>query len=189
MTGTGEKLGVVVWQNSADVPNDVSPEVTATRWGADPLWSSQAGSLVPLAGDFESYDDVVSIQLVDPSSLKQLNYSLVLFEPKHDLASDMWYVDVHFKKAPSYFSFLQLSLVRYQKYAIDGCQASPICLAPIIQLLPDRILSVQLQGATLKVRLADPISKARVADGSKCVMAVQRPWLTAIRREDWKQPH
>jgi hypothetical protein len=177
VTGTNEKLGILVWKDAATAASDSSTEAFPTRWGSDPIWDSHTTNRGPTPGDF--YSAAVTKH---PTNA---NYSIMTFDPHYDLASDKWHVDLRLKNITSYCPFIQFSLIRFQADALDSCKVSPVAFGPPLQLLPDRKVFWDLQMSELMVTLADSVQPARVSQRATFQLIVERLWNPGQLRKVW----
>lgn len=122
---------------------------------------NQAGAGTPAAKD------------ADQKAHDTLTASLITYEPRFDVESEKWFVDVAINADRVFEPFVRFGLVRYQANALDGLQAS----APVAswgQVLPFRRVDVQCvkQGGgelVVKVNVSGPASgrlNNRSTDGS-----------------------
>jgi|GEM_PF-6142128 len=131
-----------------------------TGWGHDPIWAQQR-TLSPMpAGAFANRLDTGMVQVV-PSQLldgrvptdDDPRVGLALYLPQYHEAEQRWYADVLI--APddaAYFPFVRLCLARYQPNAIAGCELSEIVNSEFIQLLPERVASIQVSKVDRKIK-------------------------------------
>lgn len=196
-----------------------------TRWGADPI-RSNAGELGPFVpreafvdlrpendpGDV-GYEPNVTIPLVDlraeddekatDAATQQqkiydtLTASLITYEPRFDVESEKWYVDVALNADRVHEPFVRFGLVRYQANALPGLQAS----APVVswgQVLPFRRVDVhcfkQDRDVVIKVYVSGPASgrlNERGMDGQaeivfprmRISVVASNPTAAALRNE------
>jgi hypothetical protein len=179
------------------VDDDLGPAGRfVTRWGSDPIRShenrpdsSNLGSFIPKA-HFLDYSDpqaegfdveIVSQALmpVDDSraakaadqkteALEMMSVSLLTYQPRFDIATSEWYVDVRMECPHEAEPFVRFGLVRYQEHAPEDKRVS----FPVVQwaqLLPRRTVEVVPSitrtsvGAT--VRVSGLASEVFSADG------------------------
>ncbi|MHC4050135.1 hypothetical protein [Bradyrhizobium sp. 25ACV] len=196
-----------------------------TRWGADPIRSNtgELGPFVPREafvdlrpendlGDV-GYEPKVAIPLVDlraeddqkanDATAEQQNIhdtltaSLITYEPRFDVESEKWYIDVALNADRVYEPFVRFGLVRYQANALPGLQAS----APVVswgQVLPFRRVDVhcfkQDRDLVIRVYVSGPASgrlNERGADGKaetvfprmRISVVTTSPTAAALRNE------
>jgi hypothetical protein len=134
LSGEGEQLGVVV---------------ELCQVGRDPVWDTPAlTDRVPTAADFAG----TPVPVVHPEAGP---VSLVGFDTA--LAGEHWVADVDLARlaATSYRPFVRLAVSRYQPSSLDDAHAvSTVVRTDLVQLLPDRTLTVDTTGADLVVTLA-----------------------------------
>lgn len=68
-------------------------------------------------------------------------------------SGDSWYADVQLPSVQSYAPFARLTLARYQPNSLSGLTLSDPVDTDIVQVLPDRTLTVQRRGDALIVQL------------------------------------
>jgi hypothetical protein len=68
-------------------------------------------------------------------------------------AGDSWYADVELPATQSYAPFVRLTVARHQPNSLPGLQTSAPVNTDIVQVLPDRTLTVQRQADGLHVQL------------------------------------
>ena len=68
-------------------------------------------------------------------------------------SGDSWYADVQLPPVQSYAPFARLTLARYQPDSLGGLTLSDPVDTDIVQVLPDRTLTVRRQGDALIVQL------------------------------------
>lgn len=130
-----------------------------TGWGNDPIWEQKGKLRLMPAGAFANRLDTGMVR-VAPSQLlagraptdQDERVGLALYQPKYHKAEQRWYADVLI--APdndAYYPFLRLCLARYQPNAIAGCELSEIINSEFVQLLPERVASIQVSKVARKV--------------------------------------
>jgi hypothetical protein len=68
-------------------------------------------------------------------------------------SGDSWYADVQLPSVHSYAPFVRLTVARFQPNSLSGLSLSAPVDTDIVQVLPDRTLTVQRQGDALTVAL------------------------------------
>lgn len=133
LSGEGEQLGVVVER---------------CEIGRDPVWDTP-----PLADRVLSASDLagtpVTVQHPEAGPVSVLGVDAAL-------VGDRWAADVALPgpAAASYRPFVRLALTRFQPSSIDDAHAvSTVVRTDLVQLLPDRTLTVDTTGADLVVTL------------------------------------
>jgi hypothetical protein len=160
-SGDGEQLGVVIWPQSTTPPTTLTNLVTA--YGRDPLRTTNPTKLSPALADFPlAATTAETITLAESSGLPTSGgpYTVdiaghsVQFEPT---SHQLWYADVEIdtseyyagvSDAYSYFPFVRLALVRFQPNSISGCEVSPVVVADIVQVAPNRMATLTVSDLT-----------------------------------------
>jgi hypothetical protein len=151
-SGTGELLGVALW-NSANGPlNDVNRDKyknVFTQWGMDPIWDTAPLRAAPEIRHFPdavASDTYVSLEEASAriSGSDPGRVDVVGFEPQFDADRKLWFADltIDLLDGPTYAPFVRLALVRYQPHALDDARISRVALAQFAQLTPDRVATV-----------------------------------------------
>lgn len=155
-----------------------------TGWGHDPIWEQKSDLGMMPPGAFANRIDVGVVKVI-PSQLlagrapdenkeknkdkskdkdEDIHVSLALYQPLYHAAEQRWYVDIHITPDnDAYYPFIRLCLARYQPNAIAGCELSEIVSSEFVQLLPERVASIQANkddnGVTrIRVSIAGPAS-------------------------------
>jgi hypothetical protein len=164
--GRGEKLAIVLY------PADLTatpPELSrfVTEWGFNPRKLGGATSIRPALEDFRGdHERIVARTLTLYSGEKAdpdlggtvpppitASVSIATYDVHLDLARDVRYCDIEVDPGRAYFPCLRLALARYQAQSLDAVTLSPVVLADIIQLTPDRTVSIS-RAATGKHKVA-----------------------------------
>lgn len=185
-----------VWGTLAknDVPHNLRELYTG--WGHDPIWEQQGKLDYMPPGAFANRMDTGLVR-VTPSQLVNRHkpqptderVSLALYQPQYHEAEQRWYVDVVIKPDDNaYYPFVRLCLARYQPNAIEGCELSEIVSTEFIQLIPERVASVQVRTAMAKtseldITLAGP-SSLRLSEDIQVPGAGQLPCNRIVVRVD-----
>ena len=159
LTGAEEELGVVIKPAGVPVTGDAAAALQkyGSDWGMDPLWA--AAATMPLTvGDFANGTAwPEALPLVE---LPSQNINVISVAPGYDKDRQLWYADLQLRVADTYFPFVRLGLVRFQRHSIDGAFVSPIVLSDFVQVTPDRRVEYELAnvvaGGSLQVRLSGP---------------------------------
>jgi len=143
-TGTGERLGVVVYRDPAagDQLQHGPRHDRVTRWAEDPLGGFGNPSPHLLPANFPGH--------VEPRlDLPVAGQTVVGFPVHFDEASDRWFADVEFDLGAGlhWFPFLRLALVRYQPVSAPGCHVSSVVVTAPVQLPAKRTLTAKANGA------------------------------------------
>lgn len=152
-SGADEQLGVVIWP-SGTPPATLTNLVTA--YGRDPIWRTNATSAAPGLADFPlAATGATGIDLAEAAGLAGGPYPVdiaghtVQFEPTSHL---LWFADVEIDSSTavgfSYFPFIRLALVRYQPNSITGYEVSPVSVADVVQVAPDRTATLTFPTTT-----------------------------------------
>jgi hypothetical protein len=157
-SGADEQLGVVIWPTGTP-PATLTNLVTA--YGRDPIRRTNPTSPAPKAGDFPLATTTgTDITLAEALHLSGGPYPVdiaghtVQFETTSHL---LWFADVEIDSAEvvggagtvfSYFPFIRLALVRYQPNSISGYEVSPVSVADIVQVAPDRTATLTFPTTT-----------------------------------------
>ncbi|MGW1887714.1 hypothetical protein [Streptomyces sp. NPDC001970] len=143
-TGEGERLAVVV----AD--EDPSPEQAEflTRAGRDPISASPALPTFPPADWFSGTTGEVKRLFLPEfkAHVQAVPYAVTD-------AADHWSADVEISTPSpdrSYNPFIRLILARYQPESLRGLELSTVVAADLVQLPPDRRLTVSRTGESVK---------------------------------------
>ncbi len=168
-SGESEMLGVLTYpaaelQGTAavDLPADDPLRPYVTQWGEDPVLSGEPLPLrYPPMGAFpEAQVTEYGVRLAeDPGAAPRprgpiaslaaqspppLAVNVAGHAPVYDADRDLWAVDVKVLGGRAYRPFTRLALARYQPESLTGLELSEVVLADLIQLDPDRFVSVTL---------------------------------------------
>ncbi len=148
-SGEGEKLAVVVWFDGKP-PEAMHPFLT--RAGLDPIWDVEAPVQWPTASSFA--DTAVAI---GSPRLAEAEHHVVAVPFAPFFHDGYWYADVTLPSlaASSYCPFVQLAVARYQPDSLVredlDLRLSQVVRTEMVQLLPDRELTVTQVGDSLEV--------------------------------------
>ncbi|HXK19354.1 MAG TPA: hypothetical protein VNG33_16200, partial [Polyangiaceae bacterium] len=183
-SGDGELLGVVLSNSSA--PNDDERRYTSA-WGDDPIWRGNAWratdpSMAQLSIEdflnpvFKSNQDFpaerLPLSIVEDSGIQT---QALGFPVEYHAERRVWFADIELGEVSSYFPFVRLALARLQPDSIPGTELSPVVLAQFIQLVNDRIATLEVVSGKLVVsvtgiaphnRIGDKIADALPAPGT-----------------------
>lgn len=147
-SGTGELLGVALWNSANGALNDANREkfkTVFTQWGMDPIWKTGGLKAAPAIRHFPdavTSDTHVSLEEASAriSTTEPGRVDVVGFTPQFDEDRKLWFADLTIDMAdgPTYAPFVRLALVRYQPHALDDARISRVTLAGFAQLTPDR---------------------------------------------------
>jgi hypothetical protein len=140
-SGEGELLGVLC--RSPDFQSPPSDEWLSrhvTVWGQDPIRGTRNLENYPSQKDFPARIDAVfdatrssvAIPGADP------RVAVAAHAVGYDRDRDLMFADVEIGVPNTYSPFLRLALARYQPFSIPDVALSPVVLADIVQLTPDR---------------------------------------------------
>jgi hypothetical protein len=161
-SGDEEMLGVIAWsdvslapQQGAASPREDKPTGKrtpkfvnlkkqralpyVTRWGRDPAWSSAATTDLPTVLDFGGNPLRQTDLTIDEAS--NTTVGVAGYPVTFDDSRDLWSADVVINTS-AYFPFVRLALAAYQPNSIPGTHLSRVVYADMIQLAPDRMLTM-----------------------------------------------
>jgi hypothetical protein len=142
-SGGGEQLAVVLAPARQYPPSDaLRPYVT--YWGNDPIWGSGTlPGLPPTTATFNGPDTAPLLTLTEAGQQVQVIPLPVTFRPSADPSQQLWECDVLVNvPVDEYQPFVRLAVARYQPNSLAGAELSPVALAPPVQLLPQRTVTV-----------------------------------------------
>lgn len=197
-SGLDEDLGVVLLPARGD--NAVRTSYV-TRWGLDPTTtgadvpagnpgmqfpreSPYTSNNFPRDSHFDGYATARDVTLAEfGAAVDVVRYRVGQYDATgtvsgYDADRDLWFVDMVLDTGNAYRPFLQLALARYQALSTGTLQLSPVVLADVVQLDPDRTATLLMlnQGAirhTARVTLAGPTYRANdLGAGPARVVAV-----------------
>jgi hypothetical protein len=149
VSGTGEKLAVIVWPESP-APGELWPFLSQVA--NDPIWNTTPPDRFPVPSAFGP--DGARAQAVRLSEsgdqVMAIPYDVIsLPNPSR------CYADIALPEAvaASYCPFAQLALARYQPHSIEQLELSPIVRTEMVQLLPERRLRIERREADVLVSL------------------------------------
>ena len=157
LTGTDERLGVLVYrdQASGEAAKEAFKQGThplhteISGWWGDTLdgWAHTAPHLtaVNFPARTELDQSLPAVQL--PSGLA-VHRDVLGHAVHYDKDRDLWFadVDIEINDDQKYFPFVRLALVRHQPKSAPGCQVSAVVVTDPIQLPPMRTLTASAQG-------------------------------------------
>ena len=187
VTGADEQIGVVLAVGAR-------PETTFTsQWGGDPFWAGsnvadrEAVQVTDLLGaiGLDDYDSVAGPsgkpQVYPSAEDPNVKVMVIPYRPQYNLARRKWFVDIGFPAR--FWPFVQLSLVRYQPYSVDGRHISKPVRCDFVQIVPERLASVsRVSEGRVRVLVSGP---AGYHDGNAEAVgarAVSMVGLTAANR-------
>ncbi len=106
-----------------------------TTWGADPAWAGEPTAQGPYIHQFPART-AVGTNISLPGQAEPA--VVVGHTPAFDEARGLWYCDLQLNPGAAYQPFVDLALVRYQPYSVDGYHASSVVRPGFLQVLPDR---------------------------------------------------
>jgi hypothetical protein len=168
-SGAGEMLAIVL----ADKPDDVSnlERSYLSQWGADPRYLTEpaGGADARMAlrghmfrdrqGPVATVDDLMIFPQGVATKVRAAVYPMT---PEANYSSErgQWFCDleIDFAEPRVYSPFLRLALARFQRHAIRDTtfdyRLSPVVVADIVQLQPDRHAVVKRSGESFSVTVA-----------------------------------
>lgn len=160
-SGDDEQLGVVLWPLWPGTAPPPTLTNLVTRAGRDPIWATNVVNPYPTAADFTlAATSVGTISLVEAAGLPgaptvDIAVHYVNFEPT---SHRLWYADVGIDTSAaqgidetnefSYFPFVRLAVVRYQPNSLPGYEVSPVAVADIVQVAPNRMATLTFPTTT-----------------------------------------
>ena len=142
-TGEGEQLAVLVWTD-AKPPKEIWPFLTQT--GCDPIFRTGTSDRFPVAATFtQTAGPAREVFLPEAQGLTSGPGSIVAVPFSPWFHDDRWFADIGLPRVPrdAYGSFVQLVLARYQPDSLKTLELSPLVKTELIQLLPDRTMTVK----------------------------------------------
>lgn len=133
-SGEGEKFALIV--NKRNSSFELANDLLCSNIGRDYLDATgdQADLLTAESFKTEKYDNVISFDT---------NRDAVIFSPKFDSSSNLWYVDIELNlKKALYYPFIQFVAARYQQHSLDGLYFSDLVISDFCQITQDRSLNV-----------------------------------------------
>ena len=179
-SGDGELLGVVLWP-LAETTNPPDPEDTddpsvdsdrrrpyLTMWGQDPLYGSRLlPSRFPKLAHFPDAEaQATDLTLGELGSSEARPVNVAGHPVAFDASRDLWYCDLTVGPTTAYSPFVRLALARWQPHSIPDAELSPVVLADVTQLAPDRIATVvfdDVDPSTVDLTLSGPTHTATEA--------------------------
>ncbi len=161
-TGVDEQLGVVL----AIGPR---PDSTFTsQWGGDPFWvgsnvadreAVQVTDLLSAIG-LDDYDSIAGPsgkpEIYPSAEDAGVKVMVIPYRPQYNLDRRKWFVDIGFPAR--FWPFVQLSLVRYQPYSVDGRHISKPVRCDFVQVPPERTAAVsRTSEGRVRVLVSGPV--------------------------------
>lgn len=139
---------------SQDAPGSEQARPHVSTWGTDPAWGSERAAAGPHVHHFALRTDV-GTGITLPGQRDPV--TVVAHAVQYDAARGLWFCDLQLDAGTAYQPFINLVLVRYQPYSINGCHASAAAHPGFIQLLPDRTAAITpLLDGSVQVSLRGP---------------------------------
>jgi hypothetical protein len=190
-SGDGEQLAVILAPAGSRPPADnLRPYVT--YWGSDPIWGGAPADQPPAAGTFGGPGTPPVLTLPEAGPV-QIVPQPVTYRSSPDPSQQLWVCDVPVAvPASDYQPFVRLAVARYQPHSLPGFELSPVVLAPPVQILPQRtvtvsataspdVVNVQVEGTTYHAgALPDPPDPAADFDGFMVNGIEQPPNLVQV---------
>ena len=131
LSGQDEMLGVILERTEA---------------GRDPIWLTPLVERLPPSAYVPAQGE--SRNLPDGTPVTVLPYGVAF-------VGDRWVADVELPglAAASYRPFVRLAVARYHRESFPELELSAVVLTDLVQLLPERTLSVDTSAAALRVRV------------------------------------
>ncbi|MEI6138748.1 MAG: hypothetical protein WCP85_05775 [Mariniphaga sp.] len=153
-TGPDEMLAVILpptsGKTSIGMVMDATREYNGnyTYWGLDPLHNTpQPDFISPKPSDFR-LNPLVDDNLQYPNKAG-VKANAMAYPVHFDETRQQWFCDLAINPDGMYFPFIKLALARYQPHSVrksqTDCCLSPIVLAEMIQLMPDRQATIQFR--------------------------------------------
>jgi hypothetical protein len=155
-TGEGEQLGVIVWKDGTP-PKEMWPFLTQV--GRDPARIASYPNRFPTSATFAGTGAPREVYLKEARE----HVVVVPYEPWFH--EDRWLVDIVLP-GMSNWPFVQLAVARYQSDSLAELELSSVVKTEMVQLMPERTLSVRRSGNNLFVsfsgRTADRRNRFKV---------------------------
>ncbi|HEX2398926.1 MAG TPA: hypothetical protein VHJ79_02850 [Mycobacterium sp.] len=147
-----DALAAEAGAGAAGVIGAVGPLVS--KWGSDPAWGSEPTARGPYIHQFP-LRTAVGTRVPLPG---QDERAVVVGHPvQFDAARGLWYCDLQLDAGVAYQPFVDLALVRYQPYSINGYEASAVVCPGFIQVVSDRTAAITpMTGRTLLISVRGP---------------------------------
>lgn len=144
-TGEGQLLGVVLDPQHNTPSTALAPYTT--RWGFDPIQGPPAPpTRAPRPQDFPlAAAGGIGAGRILSENGSQVN--VVGHTVHFDTDRKLWYADIEVDAGQADWPFIRLALAAYQPNSVINLHLSPVVLADIVQLTPDRTATLQLQNA------------------------------------------
>jgi hypothetical protein len=151
-----------------------------SEWAMDPLWN--AAQTAPLqVGDFANGTPSPTLEPRLLAEVADPRVHVIGFTPVYDSSRKLWFADIQFDVANTYFPFVRLALARYHPISIDGAHLSTVVQSDYVQLPPHRFVDYELGNVTpngdLRVTLRGPghgFADAPVQGGTVVVARLER---------------
>lgn len=181
-SGDGEKLAVVCPQTvqpDAQDKDDLHEKVSLI--GADPVWgdtawkgTDESGKAVSPSAPTRTVLTPANFPLATTKITSGLlmdgatgSFAAAVHDVHYDADRRLWYCDIQIDttdaSAQPYTPFVQLALARFQANALNrqtedsgDLRLSPVVLAEVIQLSPDRTLTVTKSASSIAVKVTGP---------------------------------
>jgi hypothetical protein len=202
-TGEDELLGIVLALDANQRNSDF-----VSQWGQDPVHLSPSaigdldlGAFLNVAKKTDgTLREAAKLNLPLNSSEENENNSpdiqkvlVVPHDVRHDRTHSRWYSDIIIKNPAVYAPFVRLAVVRYQPNSLPGFEVSKAVKVDIVQLLPDRSVSIQVQGSSRIITVSGPdlmSAPERYEDLPRRVLELGFEWAeaagTVIDEFQWK---
>jgi len=148
VTGEGEKLAVVVSATGQEPSSEMFPYLTQA--GRDPRWDRPVLDQWPTEKAIGGDHGVPRTEL-----LLETNKKAVVIPYDVWFDDGRWYADVDLQDLArsSYCPFVQLAVARFQRESEAGLALSPVVRTEMVQLVPDRTLTIRRKADEVIVEL------------------------------------
>jgi hypothetical protein len=161
-TGDGEQLGVITGFTDSP-PAEMWPFLT--QLARDPIWGTTTPKRWPGAAAFSARaGEPASVVLPEIGAGVRVVPHEVWFHPSAPptgatadtkAPTGCWYADISLAGATgdAYCPFVQLAVARYQRNSLTNLELSRVVQTEMVQLLPDRSLTMKRSGDNLSITL------------------------------------
>jgi hypothetical protein len=150
-TGPGEMLAVVSWpvDSEEEMPEAVASIVSSAH--RDPIWGTPFSLRTA-----RSPECTGTTGPPGTARLAESGHPVTVYPYAVSLTGDRWCADVEIPSAAetSYCPFMRLGVARYQPDSVPGLELSGVVRTELVQLFPDRTLTLERTAEGLRVHLA-----------------------------------
>lgn len=180
LSGEGEMLGVVVSGEDGILGDSDLRRQFVSLWGKDPI--RRTGELpapMPRPRDFSG----VGLLVRDRLTLAEFGgqrpgVSVVGHPVTYSPERDMWFADLDVDPGEASWPFLRLALTRFQPWAVQDAELSPVAIVDFVQLINDRAASVTRPGPNAVTVTVSGIADRLRAPGIYPPGTIEFPLLT-----------